>query len=55
MNAIFLALGLALSPAAARPPAEPAAEFPEGAAWFNAKPLSLKMLRGRREIGRAHV
>ena len=48
MNAIFLALGLALSPAAARPPAEPAAEFPEGAAWFNAKPLSLKMLRGRR-------
>ncbi len=48
MNALLLALGLALSAARARPPAETAAEFPEGAAWFNAKPLSLKMLKGRR-------
>lgn len=48
MNAALLALALALAPAAARPPSEPAPEFPEGAAWFNAKPLSLKMMKGRR-------
>lgn len=47
MKALLLALGLGLS-AEGRPPAEPAPEFPEGAAWHNAKPLSLKLMKGRR-------
>jgi hypothetical protein len=50
MKALGLALLLAAPAAAMRPITPPAPEFPAGAAWVNAKPLSLAMMRDRKII-----
>ncbi|MBI4678682.1 MAG: redoxin domain-containing protein [Elusimicrobia bacterium] len=51
--AFCLALGLALAavPAGAvRPITPPAPEFPPGRVWVNAKPLSMRLLRGKKAV-----
>jgi len=41
---------LAVPAGAVRPLTPPAPEFPPGAAWINAKPLTLAMMRGRKAV-----
>lgn len=48
MRALLLALALAAPARAERPINPPAPEFPPGAAWLNAKFLSLDRLLGRK-------
>lgn len=48
--ALVLLAALAVPARAGRPLTAKATEFPEDAAWANAKPLTLKRLRGRRVI-----
>ncbi len=50
MRALALAVLLAAPAGAVRPITPPAPEFPPGAAWINAKPLSLAMMRGRKVV-----
>lgn len=52
MNAAAAALALLLAaPAGAvRPITPPAPDFPPGAAWINAKPMTLALLRGRKAV-----
>lgn len=47
---LLLTLVLAAPAWAGRPLTTRAPEFPEGAAWLNAKPFTLKRLRGRRVV-----
>ena len=48
MSAFVLSLLLASTAAAVRPLTPPATEFTPGAAWINAKPLSMALLHGRK-------
>jgi hypothetical protein len=50
MRSLALALLLAAPVAAMRPITPPAPEFPLGAAWVNAKPLNLGMMRDRKVV-----
>ena len=50
MRALWLSALLAAPAAAIRPLTPPAPEFPAGAAWINAKPLSLALMRGRKVV-----
>ena len=50
MRALLLASLLAAPAGAVRPITPPAPEFAPGAAWINAKPLSLAMMRGRKAV-----
>ncbi|MDE2141357.1 MAG: redoxin family protein [Elusimicrobia bacterium] len=50
MRTLLLALCLASPAAAMRPITPPGPEFPAGAAWVNAKPLSLSMFRDRKVV-----
>jgi hypothetical protein len=50
MRALWLAALLAAPAGAVRPITPPAPEFPPGAAWINARPLSLALLRGRKVV-----
>lgn len=48
MRPLLLALLLATPAGAVRPLTPPAPEFPPGAAWINAKPLSLRLMHRRK-------
>lgn len=50
MRTLLLAALLAAPAAAMRPITPPAPEFPLGAAWFNAKPLTLSMFKDRKVV-----
>jgi hypothetical protein len=50
VRALGLALLLAAPASARRPITPPAPEFPPGAAWINAKPLTLAQMRGRKVV-----
>ena len=50
MRALWLAALLAAPAGAVRPITPPAPEFPPGAAWINAKPLTLRLMRGRKVV-----
>ena len=50
MKGLALAVLLAAPASAMRPITPPAPEFPNGAAWVNAKPLSLSMFRDRKVV-----
>jgi hypothetical protein len=50
LTGVLVAALLAAPAGAVRPITVPAPEFPAGAAWINAKPLTLSLLRGRKVI-----
>ncbi len=50
LRVLALAAALAVPAAAVRPITPPAPEFPAGAAWINARPLSLALMRGRKVV-----
>lgn len=50
MRALLLAALLAAPAGAVRPITPPAPEFPPGAAWINAKPLTMSLMRGRKAV-----
>jgi hypothetical protein len=50
VKALALAALLAAPCGASRPLTPPAPEFPDGAAWLNSQPFTLKQLRGRKVV-----